>query len=239
MQALAPDLLADTRELSAAVSAAGLVLGLALWLFGWRGHRFWVVLTATLAGGIAGLSRSPAYGLQPLVAGLLAAVAAGVLALALARVVAFAAGAAAALVVVGAAVPAWDQPLVTALVGGLLGVSLFRLWAMALTSAAGTLLIGYAALSLLDRLGTLDAVGWAGENSVLLNWLWASVSLLGLLAQFLLERRRVRKTRKAEEAAKAKAAEDEEKKRKKATAPAPPPSTLWGTVVAGVKRMAG
>jgi signal transduction histidine kinase len=239
MVALAPDLLADTRLLSVSVTATGLVLGLALWVLGWRAHRFWIVLAATLGGGIAGLAQSPAYGVQPLVAGLLAAVAAGVLALALVRVVAFVAGAIAALLVTGAFLHAWDQPLVTALAGGLVGVALFRLWTMALTSALGTLLALYSALSLLDRLGTLNCVSFAEANAVLLNWLSASLMLVGLLTQFLLERRKLQKERKKEEAARAKAAEEEEKKKRKAAPPPPPPPSFWGTVVSSVKRMAG
>lgn len=214
MQLLAPDLLADARELSAAVTAAGLGLGLLLWLLGWWGHRFWIVLGATLAGGIAGLASSPAYGIQPLVAGLLAAVAAGVLALALVRVLAFAAGSLAAGLVMHAVAPSWDLPLVSMLVGGLVGVFLFRLGTMALTSTVGALLVGYCALSLLDRLGTLNAVPWADAHALLLNWLCGGGAVLGVLAQFVLERRRLRKKREREEAAREKAAEDEERKKR-------------------------
>ena len=67
---LAPDILAIARDLSAAVSGAGLAVGLVLWLVGYRGHRFWLVLAVTLAGGFAGLSYGPDFGLQPLVGGL-------------------------------------------------------------------------------------------------------------------------------------------------------------------------
>jgi MFS family permease len=248
MQLLAPDLLADVRELSVAVTAAGLGLGLLLWLLGWWGHRFWIVLGATVAGGVAGLTSSPDYGAQPLVAGLLAAVAAGVLALALVRVLAFAAGGLAASVLIHAFAPSWDQPLLTLLVGGLAGVFFFRLGMMALTSTAGTLLVLYCALSLLDRLGTLNAVPWADANAVLLNWLCGSGAILGVLAQFLLERRRLRKKREQEDAARQKAAdevvrkktdaaarkkaaEDEKKKKNQ-----PPPRNWWppwGTRQAG------
>lgn len=239
MYAVAPDLIADVRELSIPVSATGVLLGFALWLFGWRGHRFWIVLSATLLGGITGLTNSPAYGIQPLVAGLLAAVAAGILALALVRVLAFAAGGATALLAAKVILPGWEQPLVTALVGGLLGVALFRYWTMLVTSAVGTLLTLYGSLALLDRLRTLNSVSFASDNVVLLNWTWASVSLLGLLAQFLLERRRLQKDRKAEEAAKAKEAEEEEKKKAKAAPPPPPLPTLWTGIKEGLRRMAG
>ena len=238
MHLIAPDLMADARQLSVTVSAAGLLLGLALWLFGWRGHRFWIVLTTTLGGGVYGLSQSPSSGAQPLVAGLLAAVAAGVLALSLVRLIAFAVGALAACVVVGAAAPAWDQPLVTALAGGLLGVALFRLWTMIVTSAAGTVLIAYCGLSLLDRLGTLDSVAWAGEQTVLLDGAGAALALAGVLAQYLMERRRHLKERQAAESAAAKAAEEEEDKRRKPEPPPPKPS-LWESILTGLRLRAG
>jgi hypothetical protein len=237
MHLLSPDLLADARELSGPVLAAGLVLGAALWLLGWRGHRFWIVLSATVAGGVGGLASSPAYGVQPLVAGLLAAVAAGVLALALVRVLAFLAGGLGACLLVHAFAPAWDQPLVSLLVGGLLGVYFFRMGTMALTSLAGTLLVEYCALCLLDRLATLRCVPWAEANAVLLNWLCGSGTVLGVLAQFLLERRSVRKKRQQEEAAKKKADDeaakkkaDEAKKKAKAASSWWPP---WGKRKAG------
>jgi hypothetical protein len=222
MRLLAPDLLVEARELSAAVTGTGLALGVLLWWLGWRAHRFWVVLSATFAGGVAGLASSPAYEVQPLVAGLLAAVAAGVLALALVRVLAFAAGGLAACLLVHALAPAWDQPLVSILVGGLLGVYLFRLGMMALTSVVGTLLVAYCALCLLDRLGTLNAASWAEGHAPLLNWLCGCGAVLGVLAQFLIERRRHRKKKAAEEAAKQKAAEEAEKKK-----PKPPAKKSW------------
>jgi hypothetical protein len=214
MHLFAPDLLADARELSLPVQVAGLLLGLALWLSGWSGHRFWIVLSATLAGGIGGLASSPAYGVQPLVAGLLAAVAAGVLALALVRVLAFLAGGLGAALVMHLVAPNWDQPLVSMLVGGLAGVYFFRLGTMILTSGTGTLVVGSCTLCLLDRLGTLKAAAWADGHAVLLNWLFGCGTILGVLAQFQMERRRIRKKREREEAAKKKA--DDEAAKKKA-----------------------
>jgi hypothetical protein len=237
MQLLAPDLLADARELSGPVLVGGLVLGAALWLLGWRGHRFWVVLAATVAGGVGGLATSPAYGVQPLVAGLLSAVAAGVLALALVRVLAFLAGGLGACLLMHAFAPAWDQPLLSLLVGGLLGVYFFRFGTMALTSLVGTLLVQYCALCLLDHLATLRSVPWAEANAVLLNWLCGSGTVLGVLMQFLLERRRAQKKKQQEEAAKKKAEDeaakkkaDEAKKKAKAATGWWPP---WGKRRAG------
>ena len=180
------------------------------------------------------MASSSAYDAQPLVAGLLAAVAAGVLALALVRVLAFATGALGACLVMHVMAPSWDQPLVSMLVGGLIGVYLFRLLMMILTSFLGTMLIAYCGLCLLDRSGTLKAVPWAAAHGVLLNWLCGSGAIVGVLTQFLLERRRIRKKKEQEEKAKQKAAEEEEKK-KRAAAPAKRSWLPWG----GRKKRAG
>jgi hypothetical protein len=193
MQFLAPDILAEARDLSTAVCVAGLVLGLLLWLWGWRGHRFWVVLSATVTAGVLGLYSGPDLGMQRLVAGLLLAVAAGALALALVRLIAFAAGGLVTWLVVRAVAPGWDDlqgQLICLLAGGLVGLLLFRVWMMALTSAIGTVLMGYAGLCLAQHLGQLDCVAWSEENAGLLNVGGAAVALLGLAVQLLLDRRR-------------------------------------------------
>jgi MFS family permease len=193
MQLLAPEILADARSLSAGVSVTGIILGMALWLLGWRGHRFWIVLGVTVGAGIFGLLSGPEYGTQPLVAGLLLAIAAGTLALALVRVVVFAACGFASWVVVHAMLPAWNEPLVCFLLGGLIGLLLFRFWTMVLTSGAGAVLMTYCGLSLADRLGKVDAVGLAERQAILLNGTCAGLAFVGLTFQFLLERRLNRK----------------------------------------------
>ena len=189
MHLLAPDLLEEVRQLSVGGLVAGLVLGLLLWALGWWGHRFWIVLTATLAAGVWGLSASP-QGVQPLVTGLLMGVAAGTMALDLVRAAAFAAGGLACWLAVRAAAPAWNEPLICFLAGGLVGLLLFRIWTMALTSLAGALLVAYATLGLLDRLRVLDAPAVARRQSGLLDAGCGVVALLGLLLQFALGRRR-------------------------------------------------
>src|SRR2546421_652405 len=88
MQLLAPDILEEAGEISVAVTAASFAIGFLLWLLGWRGHRFWIVLAATIGAGVVGLYAAPAHRTHPLLAGLLLAVAAGALALALVRVIA-------------------------------------------------------------------------------------------------------------------------------------------------------
>jgi hypothetical protein len=60
---------------------------------------------------------------------------------------------------------------------------------MGVTSLAGTMLTVYCGLSLLDRAGSLDAVAWTGQGTVLLNWACAFLVLLGVGLQYLLDRR--------------------------------------------------
>jgi hypothetical protein len=199
MQLLAPDILADAGELSIGVSATGFTIGLLVWLFGWRGHRFWIVLATTVLAGLLGLYSAPVYKTQPIVAGLLLAVAAGTMALALIRLVAFAAGGVVAWVLVHALAPAWNEPLLCLLVGGLLGLVLFRVWTMALTSLAGTLLMAYSGLCLAHKLGKIDVVALSEKQALLLNAACGVGALLGLIVQYLLGRQR-RTDNKAKEA---------------------------------------
>jgi hypothetical protein len=136
--------------------------------------------------------------MQPLVAGLLLAVAAGALALSLARVLLFALGGAACAWLAHTVAPAWDAPAVYFLVGGLLGVLFYRVWVTALFSLAGTLLLAYSILGLLGAFAVFDVVAWAGDQAAILNWVCVAIAALGLLAQLLLARRRRRRQRERE-----------------------------------------
>ncbi len=212
MYLLAPDILELTRQLSPAVSALGGLVGLLLWLLGARSHRFWLSLVVTVSAGVAGLSVARDFDVQPLVAALLLALSAGLLSLALARITLFLAGGVAFLVLLRASGLAWNE-FVCFLAGGLVGVVLYRLWIMAVSSLVGTLLFSYAFFSLLDHLGQLDSVAWAARHGPLLNWGLGGWVVLGVLAQFVLDRRRQGK----------KATARSRKKKEERPAPVPPP----------------
>jgi hypothetical protein len=199
MNLVAPDILAEARGLPAPILGMALAVGLFLWFFGARSHRFWIALIITASAGLVGLSQGASYGMQPLVLGLLLAVAAGALALSLVRVLLFCAGGFTALAFMHTLAPNLDEPILSFLVGGLGGVVLYRFWITTLSSLIGTLLIAYSGLCLLDRLGTVDSVSWAGQNAPLLNWGSGAAAVMGVLVQFLLERRRKRKAKGAEE----------------------------------------
>jgi hypothetical protein len=197
MQLLAPDIIAELRGLSIPICALGVFLGLALWLTGWWGHRFWIVLILTVTAGVFGLLSVPANRMQPLVAGLLLALAAGALALALVRMVAFGAGGFAAWIAVHSlAPPAWDEPFLTFLAGGLAALLLYRIWIMALTSFAGTVLMAYFGLCLAGQLGKLDPITLTDGRALLWNIACGGTTLIGLVTQFILDRRRIRYERR-------------------------------------------
>jgi hypothetical protein len=220
MALLAPDILREARELSPLVSGTGFALGLFLWLYGGRTHRFWLALVLTVAGGVAGLYYGPAYGVLPLVSGLLLAISAGALALSLARILLFAAAGLAGLAV--AQFFRWDEPLVSFLLGGLTGLLFYRLWITLLASFAGTLLMAYSGICLLEKLGKVETLAWVEKNGPLLNWALAAGALLGIWAQRLLEGRADRKQK-----AKAKAKEDELAKKAADAKPKIKPLPPW------------
>src|SRR5439155_23312303 len=167
MHLITPDILLESKELSLAASGAGLAVGAVVWLLGGWSHRFWLVLLTTLAAGVYGLSIGEAFGVQPLVAALLLAVAAGTLALALVRVAAFLAGGVPACILAEQLLTGWREPLVFFFVAGFLGMFLLRFWMMVLSSLAGTVVMAYSLLWLLDALGKADAVSWGEQKPVL------------------------------------------------------------------------
>lgn len=189
MHLIATDILADACGLSVGLTITGLVTGLALWLVGWRTHRFWVVLVTTVLGGLLGLYEAPTFKTEPLIAALLVALTAGMLALALVRLLAFTAAGLAGLLLTQSVAPNLEQPLIAFLIAGLVGLFLFRLCVMALTSFSGAVLVGYSGLCLLNHYGTMDAIAWTEQGGVLLNWMIGLLTFLGALFQWVLDRR--------------------------------------------------
>lgn len=184
MQLIAPDILTEARGLTGAMSGTVCVLGAALWLFGWRWHRFWVVAGITLAAGLIGLNAGRGgNGGQVMAIGILLAVAAGMMALELAKVIAFLAGGMGAWLAVQWVLPQAQELWAVFLCGGLFGILLYRLWTMLLTSLIGTLLAGHAGLLLLEPVLKIDAPAWAAAHVAALNGVVVGLVILGILVQ--------------------------------------------------------
>jgi hypothetical protein len=224
MQLIAPDVLAEARGLTAAMSGTICVLGIALWVFGWRWHRFWVVAGITLAAGLTGMNAGRAAGTtQVLAVGVLLAVAAGMMALELAKVLAFAAGGVGAWLAVQWVLPKAQELWAVFLCGGLIGLLLYRLWTMLLTSLIGTLLAAHTALLLAEPVFKFDAASWAARHIAALNGVVVGLAVLGILVQAA--------AAPAEDAP----AEKPEKDEKKADKPAPPTKEEKAEAPAGTR----
>lgn len=183
MQLIVPDLFAEVSRLSVGACIIGLVLGLLLWATGWWQHRFWVVAFITAGAGVYGLQQGKLAGVQPLVAGLLAALAAGWMAVELAKVLAFIGGGAAGSLFVQSFAPNLHEPLLTFLSGGLFGVVLFRLWMLVLTSFFGAMVAVYCALGLAQHVLKADVQGLVQNKPGLLNLVVFGTVLAGVLIQ--------------------------------------------------------
>lgn len=184
MQLIAPDILSEARGLTPAMSGTLCTLGMALWLFGWRWHRFWIVAGITLSAGLIGLNAGRnAGGTQVMAVGILIAVAAGMMALELAKVFAFVAGGCGAWLAVQWVLPQAQELWAVFLSGGLFGLLLYRLWTMLLTSLAGVLLASHSALLLLEAPLGFDAVQWVIVNQTALNGAAVGLVVLGILLQ--------------------------------------------------------
>src|SRR5262245_31937830 len=188
-QNLLAELLAQAKGLSLDVAFTGAGVGLLLWLFGWRFHRFWIVLGVTVWAGIVGLVSGKESGLQVLASGLLLALVAGLLALHLARILAVVGAGFAVMTSVDALSPSFQQPLLCFLVGGLLGVVLFRLLTMILTSFAGVALMVASGLLIWEKWRPgFDAVAWVNDHGKDLVWFAGAATILGVVSQNLVER---------------------------------------------------
>src|SRR5438477_8634032 len=179
---IAPDLYVEVSRLSGGACMIGLGLGVFIWLTGWWQHRFWLVASLTTTAGIFGLQQGRAAGVQPLVCGLLAALAAGLIAMELSKVLAYAGGGLAASLIARAYLPTAD-PLLAFLAGGLLGIVMFRLWMLALTSFLGTLLATCCGLALGTQMLLLDGPVLVQQKSTVLNSFVGGGTLLGILIQ--------------------------------------------------------
>jgi hypothetical protein len=218
MQLIAPDIFAEVSRLSTGACVIGFVIGLLLWITGWWQHRFWVVASLTASAGIYGLQSGKATGAQPLVAGLLAALAAGYLALELARVLAFVGGGVVAGLMVKTFLPTLHEPLLAFLAGGLLAVLLFRLWMLALTSGIGMLMMTHVALALLGRGTLLDTTAVVAAKVGLLNGIVIGGMLAGIVAQGKFDSWKANRGKRMKAKVLAGMSEDERNALKKATA---------------------
>lgn len=199
MNLIVPEIVLEGRGLSLAVVGVAIGVGLLLWLFGWRFHRFWIVVAVTVGGGLYGLSAGQATGVNMIAMGIMLALCAGLLALELARVFAFLAAGTALWLAVGLFFPQGRELWLVFLGGGLIGILFYRLWTMLLTSFIGTIIATHAILILIGETTKGDAVTWTRDHAMALSVGIGLLSLLGLAVQGMQERWKQQRTKETTE----------------------------------------
>jgi MFS family permease len=189
MQIILPDFIADMRELPLTALASMTLLGFVLWSAGWWGHRFWMGLLISFGAGLVGLRMGPDWGLDPMAAGLLLAVAGGSLALAICRVGLFAIYGLASWQFMQAVAPKAAQPIACIVVGGVLAVLLYRFAIILLTSAAGAWVLAHGGLLIAEQFAKFDAADWVTSKRVWVNIGFAVTVFAGVIFQFWADRR--------------------------------------------------
>jgi hypothetical protein len=185
MQLILPDVLIEARGLSVGASGFFLFIGILLWGFGWRWHRFWIAFGITVAAGLIGLNAgraSEATG-QVMAITILFAFSAGVLALELAKILAFVSGGTVAWIGTANLLPGVQELWVVFMCGGLLGVVMYRLWLMIATSFLGVLLCWHVLFVLAESLIKLDSPKFVTDHGSALSGGLIVVGLLGVLVQ--------------------------------------------------------
>lgn len=183
MHLICPAVLTDAKGLSIGAASFFAFVGLLLWGFGWRWHRFWVVFAVTLTAGIVGIGAGRTGGTQVLVVGVLLSIAIGMLALEVAKITAFVSAGTAAWVAAQAVMPQAQELWAVFLCGGLVGVVLYRLWTMLATSLVGALVFWHCVFVLLEQLGAVEAAAFAEKHAAWLNGGIVVVTITGIGVQ--------------------------------------------------------
>jgi hypothetical protein len=199
MQVVTTDLLTDMCGLSPLLNAVIAAAGLVLCLFGWWSHRFWIVLAATVAAGVLGLSQAAALRTPALPVAVLMSLAAGVLALSLIRVAVFLAAGLSFVLICQQCLPTLNQPVIVFLTGGLVCHVLFRLCLTTLTSLAGAVLLLYPGLALVHKYAGVDVLGLSERTPGMFNWGCLLLAGAGFTFQVYCHRRALRRQEGEEE----------------------------------------
>ena len=231
MHMIAGEIVSAGRGLSPTLAIIGIVLGGLLWLCGWRWHRFWVVITVTVAGGLYGLQSGRDSDSHLIAMGVLVALSAGMMALELARVLAFIGAGTAMWMLAGLLFPQGRELWVAFMLGGLIGILLYRFWTMLLTSFLGIEISWHAFLILADSQNWFDGENYADRYTKVFNGAVIAAAACGIVAQSWLERWYHRRKKKKKQEAESKIRESE---REKVLAEIPPPvvpATIWDKIM--------
>ena len=208
MEIVSSKFVAEASELPSIVLALTAAVGPLLWVLGWRVHRALFVAAATVVGGLYGLAHGPALGLYPVVAAGLLSLAAGGLAISALRIGVFVVfGALLELVVRSTIAKHMDEPsqvwlrVASFLVGGIISLACFRLLVISFTSFLGAYLLLLGGMAFAVRHGEYDTIALAADRPVLVAAMWVGLGLLGIGAQYVLDKHHFREKRRSNDPA--------------------------------------
>jgi hypothetical protein len=184
------EVLQAARGMSVAMLSTWLALGLAVWLFGWRWHRFWITSAAVIAAAAITWQCGNIWTqTPPVIAVIVVALAAAVVAVELARLVVFVLGGAILLYLTSQHLPEFHDTWLAFPLGGLVAVLLFRLGWIIITSLLGTLIATHAILLLVEPIATFDSVQWSRDNSLSIHIGMCIWIIVGITGQIWMNRR--------------------------------------------------
>ncbi len=182
------EVLQAARGMSEAMLGTWLTMGLALWLFGWRWHRFWITWAAAFAAAaITWHWGSHWTQTPPLISAVVVGLAVAWIAMELARLLVFGSGGIALWYLASQLFPDFHDVWLAFPLGGLISVLLFRIGWILVTSLLGTWIAVHAVLLLIETASTFDCVQWVDNNSILIHIGMGFWILLGIICQLLID----------------------------------------------------
>jgi len=178
------EVLQVARGMSVAMLGTLLALGLAIWLFGWKWHRFWITCLALATAVAITWKYGNLWTQTPLAVVItVIALAAAVVAVELARLAIFVLGGVTLYHLTCQYLPEFHDTWLAFPLGGLIAMLLYRLGWLIVTSILGTLIMVHAGLLLLESVATFDSMQWSQDNTLIIHIGICVWTILGIVCQ--------------------------------------------------------
>jgi hypothetical protein len=177
------------RGMSVALLGTLVTTGIALWLFGWHWHRFWITISFSLTGALVAWSLCDTWTSTPrVVCAVIVGLTIASVAVELSRLLVFLAGIWAVYWLIQPLAGQFHDLWLLCPLGGLLAIGLFRYGWMLGTSIVGTLVAAHAALLLIETGTSATALPWVVANSQLCTIALGLWVVLGFVMQLWIDR---------------------------------------------------
>jgi len=187
---ISTEVLQAARGMSVAMLGTVLALGLAIWLFGWRWHRFWITCLAVATAVATTWKYGNLWTQTPLaVAVTVIALAAGVVAVELVRLAIFVLGGVILYYLTCQYLPEFHDTWLAFPLGGLIAMLLYRLGWLIMTSILGTLIAVHAGLLLIESVVTFDSMQWSNDNILIIHIGICVWTIIGVVCQLWIDRK--------------------------------------------------